>query len=212
VSEFNPERWAQLWRAVGKAVPPAEYLGQLTAMYAEPHRHYHNQQHIADCLAQFYAVKMLARQPQEVELAIWFHDALYDTHAADNEERSAELAQSWLREFKAETELIESVGRLVLATKSHDGSLHPDAPLLVDIDLSILGRPPERFWEYERQIRLEYAWVDKAVFAAKRAEILESFLARRRIYQTDHYFRLFQFQAGENLRASIARLKDGQFD
>ncbi|MBW8865337.1 MAG: hypothetical protein JF609_10555 [Verrucomicrobia bacterium] len=157
-------------------------------------------------------MKMLARQPQAVELAIWFHDAVYDTHAGDNEERSAGLAQSWLKKFKAEAELIESVERLVLATKSHDGSLHPDAPLLVDIDLSILGRPRKQFWEYESQIRQEYAWVDKAVFAAKRMEILERFLARKRIYQTDHYFHFFQFQAAENLRASIERLKDGQFD
>ena len=87
-----------------------------------------------------------------VELAIWFHDVVYDTRAADNEERSAQLAQAWLGEVHAEPALIEAVSRLVLATKKHDPSLHADAALLVDVDLSILGQPQEQFWEYEAQI------------------------------------------------------------
>ena len=210
MSEFNPERWAQLWRKAAKAVPPAEYFEQLTAMYAEPQRHYHNQNHIVDCLAEFDRVKSLAADPVAVELAIWFHDAVYDTHAGDNEERSAELAKQWLKQSGAAADVAEATGRLVLATKSHDGSLHADAPLLVDVDLCILGRPPARFWEYERQIREEYGWVDAAVFATKRAEILERFLARKRIYQTDVFYKQLEGQARENLKASIERLRSGQ--
>ena len=106
------------------------------AMYSEPHRYYHNLLHIEDCLGEFDRAKQLATDPTAVELAIWFHDAVYDPRAADNEERSAELAKAWLSDLHASDALTDSVGRLVLATKSHDASLHADAPLLVDVDLS----------------------------------------------------------------------------
>lgn len=212
MSELTPERWTQIWRAATGIIPPAEYFQRLTAMYSEPHRRYHNQPHIVDCLAEFDRVKTLAAQPVAVALAIWFHDAIYDPHAADNEERSAELATQWLKELQADAALAEAVGRLVLATKNHDGSMHADAPLLVDIDLSILGQPPERFWEYERQIREEYAWVEKTIFAAKRAEILERFLARPQIYQTAIFFEKLEAQARENLKVSMRRLRGGSLD
>lgn len=156
---------------------------------------------------EFTAARHLACEPIQVELAIWFHDAVYDTHAADNEERSAEWAQSWLKQANAPNALLSSVRQLVIATKSHDVKLHPDAPLLVDIDLTILGQPPERFWRYEKQIRAEYSWVEPAIFATKRSEILERFLARPRIYSSDLFFNRLEAQARENLRASIQRLR-----
>jgi len=85
--------------------------------------------------------------------------------------------------------------------------MHPDAPLVVDIDLSILGQPSERFWEYEKQIRAEYVWVEQSIFAAKRSEILERFLARPRIYNNGLFFDRRELQARDNLRASIQRLR-----
>ena len=102
MSELNPERWEKLWRAAAKEIPTPEYFHQLVAMYSELHRHYHNQNHIANCLAEFDRVKSFVDNPPAVELAIWFHDAVYDPRAGDNEERSAELAKDWLKEFHAE--------------------------------------------------------------------------------------------------------------
>ena len=209
---MNPERWEKLWCAAAKEIPPQKYFDQLVAMYSEPHRRYHNQHHIADCLIEFDRAKTSAVNPMAVELAIWFHDAVYDPRAVDNEERSAELATLWLNKFNADTALTDAVGRLVLTTKHHDGSTHGDAPLLVDVDLSILGQSPERFWTYEQQIREEYAWVDKSVFTSKRAEILERFLTRERIYQTDFFCQRLEAQARENLSASVKRLSNGPRD
>lgn len=178
-------------------------------MYAEQHRHYHNQQHIADCLSEFDPARHLATEPDAVELAIWFHDAIYDTRASDNEERSAELASSWLRQAGASAALTDSVQRSVLATKAHTGTSHPDASLLVDVDLSIFGQCPQRFWEYERAIRAEYAWVEQETYVAKRAEILARFLARPRIYLTEYFYGRFEESAQVNLHSSIERLRSG---
>jgi predicted metal-dependent HD superfamily phosphohydrolase/GNAT superfamily N-acetyltransferase len=163
--------------------------------------------HIAECLGEFDAARDLAREPVAVELAIWFHDAVYDTHAVDNEDRSAGLAKRRIEEAGGNAELSKSVAALVLATKAHDPSLHPDAPLLVDVDLSVLGQAKERFEEYETQIRREYEWVPQATFAEKRTEILERFLARARIYSTDLFFSKYESRARANLLNSVRKLK-----
>ena len=63
-----------------------------------------------------------------------------------------------------------------------------------------------RFFRYEQQIREEYGWVDRVIFAAKRAEILRRFLARKRIYQTEWYHNHLEAQARANLAASIKQL------
>lgn len=203
----SAERWSRLWQTAIEAVAPTGLFDRLLAMYAEPHRYYHNRRHISDCLSEFDQVRQLAIESNAVEFAIWFHDAVYNPHAADNEERSADLASECLKAGGATPVLVNSVRQLILATKLHDGTLHPDASLLVDVDLTILGQPTERFWEYEKQIRAEYSWVETTIFAEKRAEILERFLARDRIYHTKYYFERLETQARTNLRASIQRLR-----
>ena len=202
----TPSRWAQVWRKVTTSGDPQQVYQELVSRYSESQRHYHNLTHIGECLAEFDSAGPLAKDPVAVELAIWFHDAVYDPHAADNEERSAELATQSITKAGGELELSRAVTALVLATKAHNPALHPDAPLLVDVDLSILGQPKERFQEYEAQIRREYEWVPSETFKVKRAEILGRFLARNRIYSTDHFFTKYEQQTRSNLQNSIRSL------
>lgn len=205
MNSLGQERWQQLWRSLGAKGDAVGWYETLLRAYAEPQRHYHNQRHIADCLAEFDAVRSLARQPDAVELALWFHDAVYDPKAADNEEQSAALAKRCLVAAGL-GDLAEVVARLIMATKTHDTMPATDAALLVDVDLSILGQSAARFAEYEAQIRAEYAWVAAEIFAAKRAEILRRFLARPRIYVTEPFFAPYETQARRNLTESICVL------
>jgi predicted metal-dependent HD superfamily phosphohydrolase len=207
VTTASPERWRNLWREIGAKDDGLAVYQELVALYSEPHRHYHNFQHISDCLNEFDIAREFAQQPLAVELALWFHDAIYNTRAADNEEKSAELAKRRISDAVGNEKLCESVFALVMATKSHDASLHPDAPLMVDVDLSILAKAEPRFWEYESQIRREYNWVPERIFGAKRAEILECFLARDRIFSTKHFFDQYEQQARANLLTSVEKLK-----
>ena len=206
MNHATSDRWTRLWREqqlVGIAL--AAYQ-DLLAAHEESHRHYHNLRHISDCLAEFDSVRDLVENPGAVELAIWFHDVIYNTRAPDNEERSAERARQVILQAQGCAGLAEAVWALILATKMHDPSRHPDAALLVDVDLSILGQPEARFWEYEAQIRREYDWVPEAVFKAKRAEILQRFMGRARIYATDEFVHRYEQQARKNLQESIDRL------
>jgi predicted metal-dependent HD superfamily phosphohydrolase len=203
----SPDSWMKLWREIGATDDGLAVYRELVSLYSEPHRHYHNFSHIAGCLEEFESARASAQQPPAVELAIWFHDAIYDTHAADNEEKSAEMAMKRISDATGNADLCKSVRALVMATKAHDAKLHPDAPLLVDVDLSIFGKSEERFWEYEAQIRREYDWVPEAVFATKRADILQRFLAREQIYSTRQFFKRYEKQARANIQASVQRLK-----
>ena len=207
MNELNSERWSRLWRTATGTLPPADSYARLMRMYSEPHRRYHNARHIGDCLGEFDRARQLATDPIALELAIWFHDAIYAPRAGDNEERSAALAKDWLTKAHAKEALADSVAELVLATKSHDASAHADAPLLVDVDLSVLGQPPDRFREYELQIREEFRWVPAFVFKRKRAEVLQRFLARPRIYNTEVIYQRLEAQARANIRASIEKLR-----
>ena len=202
------DRWVAPWATAGVAETPEGWYERLTAAYSEPQRHYHNQQHIAECLAEYDPARHLARQPAAVELALWFHDAVYDPKAGDNEENSAALARQCLAEAGASGALAEAVAKLVMATKSHEVGANADAGLMVDVDLSILGKHEKRFSEYERQIREEYAWVPQPVFAARRAEILQRFVARPRIFATGWFWEKYERQARQNLEASISKLRE----
>jgi predicted metal-dependent HD superfamily phosphohydrolase len=200
------ERWSRMWTAASAVGDPAPWYAKLTEAYAEPQRHYHNQQHIAECLAEFEAASHLARLPVAVELALWFHDAVYDPKAGDNEEQSAEMARNCL-EGAGLPALAATVVGLVMATKSHVIAGNSDAALVVDVDLSILGQSEDRFAEYETQIREEYSWVPKPIFKPRRAEILQRFLDRERIYTHELFVNRYEQNARRNLEGSIQKLK-----
>jgi predicted metal-dependent HD superfamily phosphohydrolase len=196
--------WQGLWRGFGVAANPSLF-NQLVAAYSEPRRHYHTLQHLRECLDLFDGVRHMAARPAEVELALWFHDAVYDPQRDDNEERSADWAHHAMLAAGLPKDAAARVHALVMATK-HAGSPHdPDAQLLVDVDLAILGAPPQRFDESDAQVRREYAHVPDADFRDGRRRILRGFLERPRLYATEYFRRRFEAQARENLARAIAR-------
>ena len=117
-------------------------------------------------------------------LALWFHDAIYDTHRSDNEALSAALAHDTALGLGVAADAAQRIADLILFTRHAVEPEGPDAEALVDVDLSILGAASARFDEYERQVRREYAWVAEETFRKRRAEVLEQFLGRRHIYST----------------------------
>ena len=139
--------WRAAWQALGVHGGDALHAVLLSS-YAEPHRAYHTQQHLAECLALFDEVRGLAERPAEVEIALWFHDAIYDVHRRDNEALSAEWAHAALLHAGAAADAAERVAALVLVTRHSVAPQTPDEQLLVDIDLAILGAAPSWpvFW------------------------------------------------------------------
>lgn len=181
----------------------SELRDQLLACYAEPHRRYHTQQHLAECLEMLEPVLELAEHPAEVEMALWFHDAVYETRRRNNETQSAHWAQRAMHDAGVAAQSATRVHDLVMATRHNTSPGTPDASLLVDVDLVILGAMPERFAEYEQQIRAEYAFVPGLLFWYKRRAILGSFLQREHIYGTPHFRTQFEARARHNLQIAL---------
>lgn len=204
------DQWVALWERAGSERIRARYpYDRLVARYQEPHRHYHTLAHVQHCLQEFAAVRGHAVDPDAVEMALWFHDAVYDPRAKDNEERSAQLAAVVLDVGGFADGFVARVGQLVLSTSHAAASDDPDAALLADVDLAILGQPEAAFDEYERQIRREYDFVPKDAFAKGRAAILASFLGRSRLYATPLMFATYESVARANLNRSLDRLRAG---
>lgn len=195
--------WLRAWRGVGAIGDGDAVYQALLAAYNEPQRKYHTIQHLSECLAAFERVRHLALHPAAVEAALWFHDAVYDVKGSDNEERSAQWAISALKAAGAPTEAAELVGSLVLATRHTAAPVTIDEQVLVDVDLSILGADEQRFAEYERQIRDEYAFVPGFLFRRKRRAILQTFLQRTHIYSTEHFRGALECVARNNLQRAV---------
>jgi predicted metal-dependent HD superfamily phosphohydrolase len=192
------QAWADAWARLGLPASAAT-RERLLASYGERARHYHTQQHLAECLALFAGVAHLAQHPGAVAIALWFHDAVYIPQARDNEARSADWASAALRDAGADAALIARLQALIMATAHHDVGNDADMALLIDIDLAILGAAPARFDEYERQVREEYAAVPAPLYRHKRAALLARFLARPAIYTTPVLHARFEAQARANL-------------
>jgi len=208
------ERWLNLWQRIDVFGKPDVPFSDLISRYKEKSRKYHNLKHILDCLLELeeicnwdHAFYKQFMDVEAVEIGIWYHDAVYNTKAKDNEEKSAELWQLVGEVFGIQDKFITKVSGLILATKHESNlQLNFDAQVLCDIDLSILGKPPNIFNRYEEQIRKEYELVTEEKFVAGRKAILESFLNRSSIYQTEFFKRKYEYQAQENLKRSIKKL------
>lgn len=197
--------WQRAWHGLAATGTGQALRDALLARYAEPHRRYHTRQHLQECLRLFGELRHLPPHPHEVEMALWFHDAIYDVKSSQNEQRSAAWACEALREAGVGREAAALVRDLVLATRHAALPTTSDEQVLVDIDLAILGAEPARFAEYEQQIREEYSYVPGFLFKRKRREILKSFADREQLYATPELRQRLEARARSNLASAIGR-------
>jgi len=198
-------RWNALCLSLGLSADGETYQ-ELIHVHSEAHRAYHTLEHISACLNHLDDVTSNVDNAQEIEMALWFHDAVYEPFSASNEEDSAEWAADWLQERGANKAVISRIADHILDTKSHDKPKTLDGQYMLDIDLSILGTRPAVYDEYEINIRREYKRVPSFIFKKKRKTILQSFLARDRIYATDYFHDKLENQARINLIRAISQL------
>lgn len=201
-------RWRRLCVALGVDPAVADAGGRLLAdAHTEPHRAYHGLAHLAECFDMTDSMADLGAGDRiDVELAIWFHDVIYDPRASDNEIRSAEVALEWL-DASGCAGRAGAVGALIEMTAGHRlAHPTPAAAAVHDADLAILGADPARYDEYTRQIRTEYAHVPADAYASGRARVLRSFLDVEPLYLRLDVRAEREERARANLRAELAAL------
>ena len=203
--------WDAAWSALDRPLP-AGLQAELMTAWSEPHRQYHDQRHLRECLARWMRSRGHSPRAGEVALALWFHDAIHDPKApvsGSNELNSAAWAARSLERAGADRDTVQRVHDLVMATQQDApdalGS-SANARLLVDIDLSILGSPAERFERYDQDVRKEYAWVPSFRHHEVRALVLQSFLDRPTLCHGEYALSLLETQARINLAAALSRL------
>lgn len=205
VAEMS-RRWLKLTKKLRVDEDAARRVfAAMVTQYNGDGRYYHTLAHVGELLDTAGELRDLAQDYTTVQLAIWFHDVVYDPRAKDNEVQSAAYARQALHELGLPERVISRVSDLILKTVSHvseneDG----DALILLDADLAPLGADEEVFARQSRALRQEFGWVPEDEYHANRARILGGFLSRERIYQTDRLHDSLEAQARRNLSQAIA--------
>jgi predicted metal-dependent HD superfamily phosphohydrolase len=215
-------------RAIGRGPLAEHLLDQVVARYREPHRRYHTTAHLVRVVRHVGALaatdEVAAEAPDlgAVVVAAFFHDAVYDPRAGDNEARSAALAMRRLAELADEelertgtTRWPESrralVARLVHATAHLDDPVastgdETETAVLLDADLAVLGSQPGEYQAYVNGVRAEYAHLTEEAWRAGRGEVVQHLLGQRRLYRTVAGRGWWERRARANLTAELATL------
>ncbi|MCA1991090.1 MAG: hypothetical protein LDL41_03450 [Coleofasciculus sp. S288] len=184
------------------------FLDLVTA-YSSAARFYHTLEHIQHILEIINELRLLATNFPALQLAAWFHDAIYDSRANDNEEKSADYTVVALNQLEIPIVIIDRVKLLILTTKTHQAlTTDLDSQILLDADLAILGADELDYHAYARAIRQEYSWVPDKLYQLRRKQLLHNFLNREKIYFTNHLFNKLEARARRNLQEEIAVLSE----
>ncbi len=203
-SSAPDERFRTLWRRCllpNAEVDAAEVYRDLVHRYAEPGRRYHTWSHVDHCLFEFDRAVARIESPDAVELALWFHDAVFVPGAGDNEQRSADLLRTWGRALFSAA-FLDKVCELILITTHRKPPAPGDESYLVDIDLSSFGFEWPDFMRDSLHIREEQIAVPDAVYYPAHAAFLRMLFDRPRIFYTD----FFRDRYEESARCNIKRL------
>ena len=191
----------------------------LITLHNQPHRTYHNMNHINHCLAKFHEFKqhntLTTYESDVIKNAIWFHDSVYNPYITDgkNEEDSAWLMRETLgRDIRFH---IDDISVAILATKSHDIDQTPvpsiTTQVMLDVDLCGFAESFETVLKNAKNIRKEYDWVDTKTFIENNVKFLNKLLARKRIYYTDYFYEKNERIARENIVSQIKWIEKYKF-
>jgi predicted metal-dependent HD superfamily phosphohydrolase len=105
--------------------------------------------------------------------------------------------------------LLGKVERYILATQhgaTPQAMEDADLDMLLDLDLSVLAAPSDRYRTYALAIRQEYSVIPDTLYRPGRRRVLEGFLTRSQIYRTARLRTLWEAPARANLSGEVAAL------
>ncbi|MBD5778807.1 hypothetical protein IEN85_04840 [Pelagicoccus sp. NFK12] len=184
----------------------APLLARLSRAYQTGDRHYHTLEHVIDCLSTLSSYPS-PPSPLSIELALWYHDAIYDPNRSDNEAQSALFMESEFAAAELDPQILGQAKALVLATSHKETASNEAEAIIADVDMAILATPPARYLQYTQQIRKEYSCFDDASYRVGRSTFLKTFLSQSQIFQTAHYRDMFENRARINMGEELKRLK-----
>ena len=212
-------RFTALWQSFGCQHPDlAAAANALILRHEEPGRAYHNRTHLEDVLQKLDWAKDALDQSgelqdldaaarkrmfQTIELALWYHDAVYDAKAKGNEAKSRELMKRDAERFRLPPAIVADVARLIDLTAHHSKAEKLYERIMADCDLAILGADKQTFKKYDDGIRREYAHVPAPLYKTGRAKVLQHFMDMPHIYKTEAFANRYEAAARHNLAQAL---------
>lgn len=201
------DQWRMLLARCGAHTSQATTIGRgVLAAWNEPHRRYHNTDHLREVLRHVDGLATHATDPDAVRLAAWYHDVIYNGQP-DDEHNSARRAETNLTFLGLPAETVNEVTRLICLTRHHNPTRGDcNGETLCDADLAILAAPPDRYAIYAANIRAEYAHLDGDAFRTGRSQVLRSLLDAPTVYRTPNAALHWTRKARTNLGAELDTL------
>ena len=197
-------RFATLWQQChpgAGARPHEKVFAELVTLYGEPHRRYHTLAHVDECLERFDCIRPMVQDPAAVELALWFHDVIFDAGSKHNERHSAEY---YVERAEGSTPRFQRrVCRMILASNHSGAAMHRDQGYVLDIDLAGFGHPGTRFRSTTDLVRAEYPHQSDAGFAESMAGFMTGLVSRPRIFCTEYFREACEANARRNIAALL---------
>ena len=148
---------------------------------------------------------MHIQDPDAVEMALWFHDAIFIPRSSENEKESAELfVRAAGDHFRPS--FVRKVYELILVTAHKELTQECNKQFVADIDLSSFGVDWEEFLRDTKAVREEQADSSDAVFYPDHAKFLNSLLGRPRIFGTEFFYGRYEQRAKENITRMLTEL------
>lgn len=214
------ERFESLWQRLGADNAPD--ANAVTQAWRTKGRYYHDEthlQHVIDMLdwsrtALEKTGEVTHLSPGEkqnlfdtVELALWYHDIIYDPTAKDNEAQSRDMFLAHAAAAGLPESIQHKVAALIDLTAAHTSASSLMENLMVDCDLAVLGADKDTFQKYDDNIRKEYAFVPADIYAQHRAAVMQHFLDSKPVFKTKAFQNAFNASAERNLKDCIRRHK-----
>lgn len=192
-------------------------LENIASRYNEPHRHYHNREHLDNCLIALVLnssdCNLSDHDSKLARIALFYHDAVLDPEKATNEFESATLFRADARKFgltshdgdwKLSASDIENISHAIMCTRHIDSEYTPGLEwqkVVCDCDLAILGAQPAVFKKYEKDVRKEYQAIPHKQYMKKRETLMKKMKnhAIWGVYWTRVFNMQFNAQAQLNL-------------
>jgi len=183
-----------------------KYWHELEGAYSQKGRHYHTLAHLEKMLVELNNIKAKIQDWDTVLFSLYYHDAVYNVLKSDNEEQSAEFAQTRLKAIDVPLPIIDTCYKQIIATKKHAFSDNTDTNYFTDADLSILGKDSETYTTYTQQVRKEYSIYPDLFYKPGRKKVLQHFLEMDSIFKTDYFFTKYETAAKQNLSKELETL------
>lgn len=171
---------------------------EIKTQYSNSNRYYHTLKHLEHIYRELEEVEL----NHILEFSIFYHDIIYDIKKRDNEEQSAKLAVKNLNKLDVQKNIQIEVKQLILETKTHQTNSKQNR-LFLDADLAILGAEPIEYKDYILNIRKEYTFYNNKTYNSGRIKLLKIFLKKDRIYQSEHFYTLYEKKAQYNLSEEL---------